>query len=125
MINSFLKITLFSFFLTTSFQSLANDYSFQLYFGLSKPNGGAVSLKEWNDFQSNIIGKYFDGFNVTDSIGFYKGESEISKIVTIVSDISDKNKVYELAKEYDRMFQQESVLLFQKEIDDFVFISED
>jgi hypothetical protein len=109
----------------TSSLSFANDYSFKLYFGLSKPDGGAVSIEEWDNFQSNIIGKYFDGFNVTDSIGFYKGKSETSKIVTIISDISDVSKVYELAKEYDRMYQQESVLLVQKEIDDFRFISDD
>lgn len=124
-IKSFFKISISLLILTSSTQAFANNYSFQLYFGLSKPDGGAVSIEEWNDFQTNIIGKYFDGFNVADSIGFYKGESEVSKIVTIVSDIADVSKVHELAKEYDRMFEQDSVLLVQEEVDDFTFISHD
>ncbi len=101
----------------------SGSYSYKLYFGLSKPGGGAVSSKEWEQFQNETITKYFDGFNVADTVGFYKGESETSKVVTIISNQPELYNIRSLAKEYNSKFKQESVMMIQQELYDFEFIS--
>lgn len=45
----------------------SQNYRVRLYFGLSLPTGGGVSLQQWQDFQSNTLAKTFDGFNVVNS----------------------------------------------------------
>jgi hypothetical protein len=69
----------------TAEQSDTQNFRVRLYFGLSLPQGGGVSLKQWHDFQNTVLAKTFDGFNVVDSTGFYKGQPERSKIVTILT----------------------------------------
>lgn len=83
----------------------------RVYFGLSLPNGGAVSLEEWSNFERSEITKAFDGFNVVDSTGYYKGKPERSKIVTIVLVKEDIPKVKKLARSYAEKFKQESVMV--------------
>ena len=78
---------LFILFTLLLLRALAAEiYSVQLFFGMSIPGGGTVTIKEWNSFVDNHIVKRFDGFNIVDSIGYWKGEPEHSKIVTIVVD---------------------------------------
>ncbi|WP_159084816.1 DUF3574 domain-containing protein [Dongshaea marina] len=111
--------------LLVSFSSLASvdHYNVQLYFGLSKPAGGAVSLDEWNTFQQEQIATVFEGFNVSDTVGYYLGKPERSKVVTIVTDGSDLNKIEAIAKEYDREFGQDSVMMVETKITKWDFIS--
>ncbi len=57
--------------------SVLNDDIFRvrLFFGLSVPNGGAVSLFDWEEFERKQIWKYIEEYNIVDSTGFYKGET--------------------------------------------------
>ncbi|MCA3903603.1 DUF3574 domain-containing protein [Vibrio vulnificus] len=119
-----IKLLTLSVCLMAPFSTFASgSYSYKLYFGLSKPGGGAVSSKEWEQFQNETITKYFDGFNVADTVGFYKGESETSKVVTIISNQPELYNIRSLAKEYNSKFKQESVMMIQQELYDFEFIS--
>lgn len=96
--------------------------SLRLFFGLSLPEGGAVSLADWVSFQENYIAKYFDGFNVVDAVGFYKGKPERSKVVTIILESKDVPKAKALASEYAKIFKQESVMVVTVPVQAWDFI---
>ncbi len=86
-------------------------YRVRLYLGLSKPDGSAVSLKAWEEFERKKISHSFKGFNVVDSLGMYEGNPERSKVVTIVVPEEDLALVESLAKAYAQEFQQDSVMM--------------
>ena len=100
-------------------------FRLRMFFGLSIPGGGAVSLEEWNLFQQEEIIKTFDGFNVVDSVGYYKGKPEKSKIVTVIVKQQDIKKVKELAALYSKKFKQESVMIVKVPVLEWSFIGAD
>jgi len=89
----------------------AEVFRVRMFFGLSIPSGGAISLEEWQSFQQDEIAKAFDGFNVVDSVGYYKGKPERSKIVTVIVGQKDIEKAKELAALYSKRFKQKSVMV--------------
>ncbi|MCJ8268707.1 MAG: DUF3574 domain-containing protein [Psychrosphaera sp.] len=103
-------------------QKQDQNYRVRLYFGLSLPGGGGVSLKQWQAFQQNVLVANFDGFNVVDSTGYYKGEPERSKIVTILTNQSGMKAVKKVARQYAAKFQQESVMMVKIKVDEWTFI---
>jgi len=100
-------------------------FRLRMFFGLSIPRGGAVSLEEWNLFQQEEIIKTFDGFNVVDSVGYYKGKPERSKIVTVIVKQQDIKKAKELAALYSKKFKQESVMIVKVPVLEWSFIGAD
>lgn len=106
----------------------APNYRVQLFFGLSKPNGGGVSLKAWRNFESQQITRYFEGFNVIDSVGYYQGEAERSKVVTIFTSGANlsntKTKATALSRMYATQFEQDSVMMAISELEDWQFVSQ-
>jgi len=94
----------------------------RLFFGLSIPDGNAISLNDWNEFLSKDIASAFDGFNVVDSTGFYKGRPERSKIVTIIVNEDEINKVKEIARKYAKKFKQDSVMMVKVPVYEWDFI---
>jgi len=100
-------------------------YRLRLFFGLSLPEGGGVSLKQWQAFEQQEIPKYFDGFNVVDSVGYYKGVPERSKVVTVVVTQVEVIKAKQLAKVYAKRFKQESVMMVKVPVLEWDFISAD
>lgn len=97
-------------------------FRLRLYFGMSLPTGGAVSLADWNVFQKDYISQYFDGFNVVDSVGYYKGQPERSKIVTVIVKSEDIPKAKTLASIYAEKFKQDSVMLVKVPVLEWDFI---
>ena len=103
----------------------SNVYRVRMFFGLSLPSGGGVSLKQWQQFQSQHIATSFAGFNVVDSTGYYLGQPERSKVVTIVICAQEMAKVRELAAEYASQFHQDSVMLVQVPVASWEFVGPD
>ncbi|MCP3898467.1 MAG: DUF3574 domain-containing protein [Desulfobacteraceae bacterium] len=102
---------------------LANEvYRLRIFFGLSLPNGGAVSLNDWQRFQQEKIATTFEGFNVVDSTGYYKGKPERSKIVTVIVDEKGTQKAKDIAALYAKMFQQESVMIVKVNVLEWSFV---
>ena len=97
-------------------------YRVRLFFGLSLPDGGAVSLYDWQTFETQQIAGAFDGFNVVDSTGYYKGKPERSKIVTLILHKKDFPKAEKLAQSYARKFQQDSVMMVVVPVSEWRFI---
>ncbi len=95
----------------------------KMFFGLSIPTGGQVSPGDWHSFEKNILGQSFEGFNVVDSFGYYKGVKERSKIVTVVIPESDKRKVDLVAETYCQVYKQDSVMVLVIPVESCEFIS--
>lgn len=100
-------------------------FRLRMFFGLSMPAGGGVSLEQWKSFQQEEIVKTFDGFNVVDSVGYYKGKPERSKIVTVIVTQPEVKKAKELAALYSRKFKQESVMVVKVPVLEWSFIGAD
>lgn len=118
---------LFVFLITIIITLPANGYAEELYkvrlfFGLSIPNGGAVSLVDWQTFEKKQIAKTFDGFNIVDSTGFYKGKPERSKILTIIGNQKDITEAKVLAAFYAKQFKQDSVMVVVVPVSEWDFI---
>lgn len=82
----------------------------QLFFGLSKPDGGTVSEIEWDNFERNVIAVNFTGFNVVDAKGYWEKEFEQSKIVTLIKNVGDDDNATGVAKYYVNKFNQTAVM---------------
>lgn len=94
----------------------------QLFFGRSIPGGGAVSLGEWEEFWDGQIAKAFEGFDVMDTVGFYKGAPERSKVLTILLSQDEMHKAVALAKSFAIQFHQESVMMVKLPVLSWQFI---
>ncbi|WP_196766420.1 DUF3574 domain-containing protein [Pseudoalteromonas luteoviolacea] len=98
----------------------------KMYFGLSIPTGGLITAQQWQKFESNQLAQAFTGFSVVDAVGYYKGEKEPAKVVTIYNvskaDIESANR---LAKEYSRLFNQDSVLIARLNVAQISFVGKE
>ena len=88
----------------------------RMFFGLSVPDGTGVSLQQWEQFRNEVIAPTFKaGFNVVDSIGFWHGGMERSKILTVFyqkeHSESFQAQLKKIAKKYATTFKQDSVLM--------------
>ncbi|ODB35617.1 hypothetical protein BB427_03175 [Pseudoalteromonas sp. BMB] len=117
-----LVLVLFCGVTPLSYANTDDVFRLRLYFGMSLPEGGAVSLAEWESFQNEQITKYFDGFNVVDSVGYYKGQPERSKIVTVIVTEQEVTKAKELASIYAKTFKQDSVMMVKVPVLEWDFI---
>ena len=100
-------------------------YRLRMFFGLSIPGGGAVSLDRWEKFQRDELARAFEGFNVVDSTGYYKGSPERCKIVTLIVEEKDIPRAEALARSYAKTFRQESVMMVKVPVLDWRFIGAD
>ncbi len=104
------------------YASTEKTINVKLYFGLSLPEGNSVSLYDWRRFETEEIAKQFEGFNIIDSTGYYKGKPERSKVVTIVMNSSELGKAKDLAALYAKMFNQESVMIVVSPVEQWLFV---
>jgi hypothetical protein len=90
----------------------------ELYFGLSKPDGGSVSEAEWTAFlDREITPRFKDGLTVLNADGQWLGKDakvlkEKSKLVILIhEDQAEKGRaIEEIIARYQEAFHQESVL---------------
>jgi hypothetical protein len=90
----------------------------ELYFGLARPEGTAVSEQEWQAFLDETITPRFpDGLTILDGVGQWRGADgkishERSKILVILHPIDQEltRKLDEIRIAYKQKFNQESVI---------------
>lgn len=95
---------------------------YKLFFGLSIPSGNAVSSEEWERFVAETIVTelkiaQYDGFNISNAKGYWKGKPEDSRILSIVSSNhceNEKNQpllaaLQKIAQKYKTNYKQDSV----------------
>jgi len=87
---------------------------FQLFLGRNIPDAGKVTPAMMRDFIREEVCPRFDGFTVTEGVGFWKGEQEQVTILTIITD--DVWNVTEIATAFKTAFRQESVLVTEQAV---------
>ena len=102
----------------------ATNYQYKLYFGLSKPDGGAVSMAEWEAYQVEFA-KVFAGFNVAETTGFYLSIKERSRIITLFADDCREGELKAIVRTYVTRFGQDSVLVAKAPIENWELIKKD
>lgn len=67
------------------------------------------------DFIASIVARRFEGFNITETVGYWKGVKEKSLVIEIDTFEEDEKlvsiSVYNTAKEIKKENQQEAVLV--------------
>ncbi|AGF91125.1 hypothetical protein S-CBP2_0004 [Synechococcus phage S-CBP2] len=81
--------------------------TYQLFLGRNIPTGGVVTDDQFDTFLQHVP---FDGFTITDAVGYWKGEPEATKVLTVCTDVDDA-RVMQTAELYKGMFQQEAVAI--------------
>ena len=121
-IRQYIVPVIFLFFLTACSE---RSVSYELYMGMSKPDGGVVSAEEWRQFLNEEVTPLFpDGLSVLDAYGqyLYRGASEPtsenSKVLVIMGREGTEidRKINRVVEAYKSQFDQESVLVVEKEI---------
>jgi len=87
----------------------SNPMQFQLFLGRNSPSAGTVTKGMMSDFIRQEVSPRFDGFTMTEGVGFWKGEQESVTILTFITD--EAHKVAEIADAFKVAFRQESVLM--------------
>jgi hypothetical protein len=82
--------------------------TYQLFLGRNIPAGGYVTDEMFDQFLYRVL---FDGFTITDAVGYWKGEKEETKVLTVCTD--DYAQVLLTAELYKGMFHQEAVAIQQ------------
>ena len=100
-------------------------YQVRLFFGLSLPEGGGVSLQEWEEFEEEELSEAFEGFTVVDATGYYEGDPERSKVVLLIVEEEELPAVEELARSYAERFNQDSVMVVKTEVEEWLFVEPD
>lgn len=90
------------------------SHTFQLFCGRNIPDSSdVVSEAQLSDFIRFVVCPRFDGFTVTEALGFWKGQSEPTMVLSISCDNCDAPKVQEIAELYKQQFKQDSVAIQQ------------
>tara|TARA_B100000941_G_scaffold7806_1_gene5010 strand:+ start:236 stop:529 length:294 start_codon:yes stop_codon:yes gene_type:complete len=86
---------------------------YHLTFGRNIPRKGGndfVTDLDWQMFCEEVLDSYFDGYMVTDANGCWKSEHELTKTVSIDTDI--RADINDVVQEYKEMFDQDAVGLY-------------
>jgi hypothetical protein len=90
---------------------------YRIFCGLSH-DGGTVSEAEWQQFCDEYVTAEFpDGYTALAATGYWKSEGapatlrEDSRIIVILAPPEAEEKVRRIARQYRRLFHQESVLV--------------
>jgi hypothetical protein len=91
-------------------QSPAMASTYQLFCGRNIPDSAdVVSEAQLSDFIRFVVCPRFDAFTVSEALGFWKGQSESTMVLSISCENYDAPKVQEIAELYKKQFRQDSV----------------
>lgn len=91
---------------------------YRMFFGRSRPGGGAVSDEEWKDFlAAEVTSRFPDGLTVVDASGQWRDSKgavgrEGAKLLIVLAEPGPDavQRTEEIAEAYKRAFDQQSVL---------------
>ncbi|MBW4890000.1 DUF3574 domain-containing protein [Mucilaginibacter sp. HMF5004] len=96
-----------------------------LYFGMNKPGGGALTDKEWSDFKEKHISAVFkEGSTVIDAAGNWK-DTQTGQLITEPTHVviyfhkpsaQVSKQIDSLRERYKKLFVQQSVLRVDKKV---------
>ena len=80
--------------------------TFNLFFGLNRPDGSTISNQDFLRFLK-IVDGIFPAYTVQNAIGSWQGVRENTKILSVSTD--SKKDVIRLAEEYKNIFDQQAI----------------
>lgn len=98
---------------------------YQIYLGM-KTKSLVISSEMIKDFViSHVLNKY-SNFTIVEGYGYYKNIIENVSIITIISNnnesLKDDDNVKNIALEYKKIYQQDSVLISKTNLIDYISI---
>lgn len=83
----------------------------RLWFGANIPGASQVSDADWRSFLADSVTPHFPGFTVTTAEGYWKGEPELVRVVSILAEDtgSFRQTIRIIAEHYKSRFNQEAV----------------
>jgi len=81
--------------------------TYQVFFGRNTPTG-YVTDDAWESFRE-VLGMTFAGYTIQDVEGAWKGEPELTKLVTVTTKYHEK--INDLCEAYIKTFDQDAVAL--------------
>ena len=90
----------------------------EVFFGLSRPHGPAITPAEWQEFVTEVVTPKFPaGLTIVDSTGQWRNasgriENEFSKMLVLIHPVSPAidAQIDEIRASYCRRFEQEAVM---------------
>ena len=88
----------------------------ELFFGTARPDGTAVTRREWQTFvKSEIVPRFPGGFTLLEGRGWWRtarGEpvDEDSRLLVLIHRPEDAGRISAVRQRYKERFRQESVL---------------
>ncbi len=91
---------------------------YRMFFGRSRPEGGTVSDREWDDFlAAEVTPRFPDGLTVVDASGQWRDDEGVigregAKLLIVLAEpgANAVRRTAEIAEAYKRAFEQQSVL---------------
>jgi hypothetical protein len=92
--------------------TMTANTTYNIHLGLFVPGSEPVSEDDWNLFLVEEVCPLFQSFSIRDELGFWRGQPEPVRVITIISDDhEDAISVFGIAKTYCERFDQENVLV--------------
>jgi hypothetical protein len=93
--------------------SISTGTVYQVYFGrYIEALNRTVSELDFSKFVKDEIVPEFESFSIQDGVGYWKGEPEPIKVLTIVSQsYEDSLPIHSIAEAYKKRFYQDAVLV--------------
>ena len=103
-------------------------YTTICYFGTKIKNDdirGSVTNKEWKKFVKNNIATRFNSFSVSNKLGYWNGDKELTHTLTLIHKADQKimDNLIKLAKEYSLIYKQDEIIINTTKSENFIEIS--
>lgn len=93
--------------------TLQTDY----YLGASVPTGGIVTDRAFLQFLDTYVVCRFKGFTVTEGLGYWKGQNELVRVLSILHNGLDPDGIDRIGEAYRNVFAQTSVLIVKRAVE--------
>jgi hypothetical protein len=83
----------------------------EIFFGMNVPDSTSVSEARFTEFLDGYVTPTFPGFTLAANVGYWKGQIETVRVLTILAADSDslRNTIRQIAERYKTEFAQEAV----------------
>ena len=89
----------------------------RLFLGVDIPDGETVTEKDFGSFLSECVTLFFPGFTVTTGTGYWNGEPEGVRVLTVLHNGGrDIGELECIAEAYTRKYNQEAVLVVHVDV---------
>ena len=96
---------------------MKTQYKYEFYLGTDISGTDIVTDEMFNDFLIENVQPVFDGFTILESIGYWKGTTETTKVLIIIDSELTETIVNKIRDTYKNTFKQESVFVTKHSVE--------